>query len=195
VSQEENSSIPPVDAHLDVACDLHLEPLLRPYGFVKASSGPNYVEFLSPKVRVVVRREFYSSEINLAFELVGLKRDGLDLAAIVEPDDADGHAAALWWQASTCERINLVVGLMARDIAQHCSAVLKGDERVFECLYERRRDRQIAAERMRANTEARSAADAAWRTQDFPGVVRELSRIVGGLSHVERLRFEYAKRH
>lgn len=103
-----------------------------------------------------------------------------------------GATEATYFQASTADRVSMLLPRLADVLHRHCSNLLTGDPTEFDKLQDVRNRLADADHRKYQLISAREKADMAWKRRDYRAVVEALNIIDRDMSPAECRKLQYA---
>jgi hypothetical protein len=168
----------------------HIEPLVISFGFHRASISCYAVVYQSPNVSLEVIHDRLSYGIWVEFRRVESPFEECTLGDILA---SDGKCRC--FQASTPDRVNMIIAEIADLLRMFGTDALRGDAETYKRLIKEAEARSEAYTKEVVQQPIRLAAEAAWQRRDYTKARELYESIAEDLTTVEKGRLEYAKSH
>jgi hypothetical protein len=162
-------------------------------GFRLAHIEPSHLRYESPNSVVSIYWDARSGELEALVGLrssAGQQQDTYSLTDVVGMQGTRTQPA----QVADESRLQPFVDQLADDLRHCAQPALAGDRMFFQRLEAFRHANGEALTRDLQLRQVRSAAEVAWRNQDFAKVTELYSSVERDLSEVEKSKLEYARR-
>ncbi len=173
---------------------LHLEPLLRKYGFVCDSRDKHVVEYQSSAVILRFVHAPLSYELDLVLTHRNEPEKHYSLQDVIDADQDQRAPDQVFFQASTAEGVASCVSSISEILRKTGDAALKGDVATFQRMLQCSRKRNQEYMWKIVDEPLRKEAEIAWKQGDFSKVVHLYESVSGPLTPVESKKLEYASR-
>ena len=171
--------------------------LTKEYSFRCVRKSATFVRYESPNVFVNVYHGRGSYELGCEIGSLLSKipeNDKFTLSDIVQLADAQKETGYTFFQASTVDRVKMLVPRLSELVKKYAVSALKGDKRTFEQLRElvqKNSDDYIKDMNL---AHMRKRADKAWHDKNYTKIIELYKTMQTDLNEIEKRRLKYAKK-
>jgi hypothetical protein len=169
------------------------------YGFQCVRIEQTFVRYESISSFVNIyhgRRSFeLGVEIGRLEKVPGLQENWYTIGEILDLIGVREKLGFTFFQASTHERVQMLVPKLAEYVREYARPIFEGDSKIFESLSNLRRKKSEDLIREMRLSQIRDKATTAWHKKDYAKLIELYNSMKDDLTQVEIKKLEYAKKH
>lgn len=180
------------ELHLVKDVSAIIGPLLTGKGFKLCKASPSLVEYISDLVRIVIRHDAISFEIDVEFCLIEPREVRVSLNDLLAYRRQDKIGYPGFFQASGRDRMTECLNKIGLAIREYGEGILEGSCHDFQMIVEFAHARNAAYTAKFSDDRVRRSAEQAWASHDYETVWSCYSSIRDKLTEIEVRRLSYA---
>lgn len=170
-----------------------IEPVVTLFGLARVQTSYYAVKYASQSVQMEIRYDPISYEVDVVFWRKDDPSVRCKLRDVIQASAGPGEQD--FFQASTPERLDMVLALIADSLQKNAGEVLAGKPAAYQSIAMKAADRDATYTKSVVQKPVRDAAEDAWQRCEY-SKVRDLYESLGAdLTTVEAKRLEYARSH